>query len=161
MANKMSALLLAIGFGLLALASCKTSSPGQVLKRALQSADSLVVYRVDGYPTMPSDQQTGVYYLQGYAVGQQQALSSGNLAAIKAALADTATFDSNIVKGCPMVAQVAIDLRKKGKSTGTLILSPYPCGKALLFDAAKPTAPLAMDLVIGNRLEPLIFAAGK
>ena len=161
MGNKMSAMLFAIGFGILALASCKTSDPAHALKKALKSADSLVVYHVDGYPTIPSEQQTGVYYLQGYAVGQQQALSPDNLAAIKVALTDTATFDSNIVKSCPMIAQLAIDIRRKGKSAGTLILSPSPCGKALLFDAAKPRAPLAMDLVTGNRLEPLLFVAGK
>lgn len=157
----MSALLLGVGFGLLALASCKTISPALALKKALKSADSLVVYHVDGYPTMPSEQQTGVYYLQGYAVGQQQPLSADDLAALKVALSDTATFDSNTVKSCPMIAQCAIDIRKKGRSAGALVLSPSPCGKALLFEGAKGKAPVAMDLVIGNRVEPLLFAVGK
>ncbi len=161
MANKMSALLLAIGFGMLTLASCKTSSPAQALKKALKTADSLAVYHVDGYPTIASEQKTGVYYLQGYAVGQEQTLSASDLVALKVALSDTATFDANTVKSCPMIAQLAIDIRKKGKSAGTLVLSPSPCGKALLFEGAKPKAPAAMDLVIGNGVEPLLFAAGK
>jgi hypothetical protein len=157
MGNKMSVLLIAMGFAVLASASCKTGITAHSLKKNLKAADAIAVYTVDGYPTLPSDQKTGTYYLQGYAVGQQHILSADNLEAIKVALNDTATFDSNIVKSCPMIAQVAIDILQKGKSKATLILSPYPCGKALLFDPARSAAPVAMDLVIGNRLEPLLF----
>lgn len=157
MENKLAFWMLTLSIGILAFAACKPPQSGHFLKKAVASADSLVLYKVDGYPTLPAEQKTGTFYLQGYAVIEKVALDAAAQKAIKDALLDPATFDSAAVKSCPMVATMAIDLWHKGKSITTVVMSPLPCGKAILFDASKPKKPIYMELAMGNRLEELVF----
>ncbi len=161
MATKTTMILLALGLAMLAGAACKTSCPSASFQKAITTADSIIVYQIDGYPTAPTEQQTGKFYLHDYAVGGRQVLAVEDMKAMQATLLDVATFDSAAVKSCPMIAKMALDFRRKGKSLATLVMSPSPCGKALLFEPAKPKAPRYMELATGNRLEPLVFGVGK
>jgi hypothetical protein len=161
MANKAAFLALGMGLCLLALAACKTVPPSQALRKAVVAADSIALYQVDGYPTPPAEQRADGQYLHGYAVTGQQPITPLQMADIKLALLDKATFDTAAVKSCPMVAQMALGLWEKGKPSMTLVLSPAPCGKALLLDAKPDDQPLYMELVPGNRLEGLVFGFGK
>jgi hypothetical protein len=161
MATKTTMTLLALGLAVLAGAACKTPRSSTSFQRAITAADSIIVYQIEAFPTLSSEQQTGRYYLHGYAVGGRQVLAIEDMQAMQAILLDVATFDSAAVKSCPMIAKMALDFRHKGKSQATLVMSKSPCGKAVLFEAAKPKAPRYMELATGNRLEPLVFGVWK
>lgn len=157
MRNKSFWVFGAIALCLLTMVACKTQQPAYLLKKAVMAADSITLYQVDANPTLPSEQRTGEFYLHDYHVIKRLPVSAAQMGEMKTALLDSTTFDTSAVKSCPMVAQMGLQLMHKGKSTLSFVLSPAPCGKALLFDAEKPRKPVYLELTPGNRLEPLVF----
>lgn len=141
-----------------ALAACKpraTTTAGQFGK-AFSKADTLWACKVDGYPTPAAEQRKDLRYLHGYEVKEVHPLLATEIDAVKAALLDSLTFDMAAVKSCPMVAQYAVAVRKNGRSPVALVLSPSPCGKALLFDKQHAEKPVSMELRPGNKLEGIL-----
>jgi hypothetical protein len=161
MANKTTVVLLALGLAVLAGAGCKAPRATASFQKAVTTADSIVVYQIDGYPTPAAEQLTGRFYLHDYAVGGRRVLAKEDMKAMQAILLDAATFDSAAVKSCPMIAKMALDFYYKGKSSASLVMSPSPCGKALLFEPAKPQVAHYMELATDNRLEPLVFGVAR
>jgi hypothetical protein len=157
MRNKSHWMVGVIAICLMTMVACKTRQPASMLKKAVMAADSIALFQVDANPTLPSEQRTGEFYLHDYRVIQRQPVSAAQMGEMKTALLDATTFDTSAVKSCPMVAQMALQLQHKGKSTLSFVLSPAPCGKAILFDAEKPRKPVYLELAPGNRLEPLVF----
>jgi hypothetical protein len=161
MGSKHMILAMTLGLLGLAFAACKTPHSSQSLTQAVASADSLLIYQVEEYPIAPAEQVSGQYYLHDYAMHGKQALSAAQIAELKAILLDPTTFDTTAVKSCPMLPKMAIDLQRKGKSSMTLILSPAPCGKVLVFGADPRARPTPMELTPGNKLEAMVFGATK
>jgi hypothetical protein len=159
MGSKIGMALLALLLTGALLTACKPAQPMKAYQKTVTAADSLVLYQVEEYPTEPSAQQTGQYYLHDYATLGRQQLSAAEMKDLQAILIDPATFDSAAVKSCPMLAKMALDIRRKGKSTMTLVMSPAPCGKVLIFEGAHGTQPKSMELAPGNRLEAIVFGA--
>ncbi len=157
MKHQPSAWLLGLGFCLLALLACKSTPRPNFAQKAFAAADQVKLYQIDGYRTLPAEQKTGEFYLHDFHVIQERKLEEDQVAAIKLALLDASTFDTSAVKSCPMVATMALELLRKGKRTMTVVLSPPPCGKALMFDPKKPRQFSSAELSIGNRLDPLVF----
>ena len=140
----------------LALAACKPTSTIERFQKTLSSADTLWACEIDGYPTLPAEHKQGIRYVFDYEVKRVHPLLATEVADIKAALLDSTTYDNTNVKSCPMVAQWAIAVRNRGKSPTAMVLSPSPCGKALVFDAKHADKPLNLELREGNALEALV-----
>lgn len=142
---------------ILALAACKTVAPAKVLRQAVMDCDTIALYQVSGHPTPPSEQKLGEVYLNGYAQSKRIPLTPSEMEAIRVALLAETTFDSAAVKSCPMVTQMLLDLRHKGKTEYMIALSPAPCGKAIFYKMDKQPKSAYMELTPGNTLEPLVF----
>ena len=157
MANRQTLLVTATLLCAIALSACRGSHGANGLKKAVNAADSLVRYQIAASPTLASEQKTGQFYLHDFAIIGKLPLSAIEMADLKKVLLDAATFDTIAIKSCPMVPRIAIDFLDKGKSSMTLILSPSPCGKVLLFDAKPGKKVIYMELIMGNLLEPIVF----
>lgn len=148
-------------FGLLslcALLACKSKDVSTSYRHQIEKADTLWAFQVDGYPTKGEEQRKDRRYLYDYEVKKVHPLLSTEMADMKSALLDSTTFDTAAVKSCPMIAQYAIAIRNHGKSPVAVVISPAPCGKALLFNSKRPGKPTCMELRTGNRLEALLTA---
>ena len=138
------------------LAACKPTSTLNRFQKQIATADTLWACEIDGYQTLPAEHKQGIRYIFDYEVKKVRPLLSTEVADIKAALLDSTTYDNTNVKSCPMVAHWAIAVRNHGKSPVAMVLSPSPCGKALVFDQKQADKPLNLELREGNRLEALV-----
>lgn len=140
----------------LVLIACKPQSAASSFHKAIEKADTIWACKVDGYPIPAADQRKDLRYVYGYEVKNVHPLLATEVAGIKAALMDSLTFDTAVVKSCPMVAQYALAVRQDGKMPLALVMSTAPCGKALLFDKRHADKPTSMELRIDNKLEALV-----
>jgi hypothetical protein len=155
MANNWKALgcaLLLVGMVL----GCTSRKGGQDFRGAIIDADTLWAYKVDGYPVAPGEQRRDLRYIFGYPVQKVHPLLAHEVLMLRTVVSDPSTFDTTAVKSCPMVAQYAFAVRKKGKTPVAVVISPAPCGKALIFHSKNADKPISMELSIGNRLEEVL-----
>jgi hypothetical protein len=156
MGTKWYAVAAMAGMVALMCAACKPSANGSSFRKAVEKADTLWAYQVDGYPTAAAEQKKDLRYLYGYEIKKVHPLLAPEIVSVKAALLDSTTFDTSAVKSCPMVAQYAVAIRNKGKTPVAVVMSPAPCGKALVFEAGHADKPTHMELREGNKLEGIV-----
>jgi hypothetical protein len=147
---------LTVGTTMLMLAACKPSATGSNFRKAIEKADTLWAYQVDGYPTAAAEQKKDLRYLYGYEVKKVHPLLAPEVVSVKATLLDSTTFDTSAVKSCPMVAQYALAVRNKGKTPVAVVISTAPCGKALVYEAKQADKPVHFELREGNKLEGIV-----
>lgn len=135
---------------LFAITACKPTGTLERFQQVVAHADTLWACEIDGNPTLPAEHKHGIRYVFDYEVKLVRPLLATEVEAFRKALQDSTTFDKVNVKSCPMVAKWAIAVRHRGEFPAAMVISPAPCGKALIFDKKHPDKPLNLELTGQN-----------
>lgn len=117
----------------------------------VKNACKVELYMVDAIPVMSIEQVQGNNYIYDYHIIKTKTIRKKEGISLFSAVLDSNQYVYGEAKKCPFMARYAVQFRKGNKSL-TIVFSPQPCDKAIIFCPGSIIDKKHIDLVDNSNI---------
>ena len=112
----------------------------------IKNSCKVEMYMVEAIPVMSVEQVQGLNYIYDYLIIKTKTVKKKDAMSVFSAVLDTNQYVYGEAKKCPFMAKYAVRFTKCNKSI-TVVISPQPCDKAIIFCPGSIIDKKHIDLV--------------
>ena len=119
--------------------------------KIITGSSKIIVYEIDPVPVLSVDQVQSKNYIYDYQILRSIVFRKKNAAGLIFGVMDSTQYLYGINKKCPFMGKYAVQFRKGIKAI-TMIISPGPCEKTIIFCPGSMIDKKHIDLIDQSKI---------